>query len=59
MSNYFIDCCKDHAEGMKKRELSLENKITVLRAELDILTEERRNLECGIDNWIQESADDS
>lgn len=54
MSNYFIECCKDHLEGMKAREKSLERDAIIITAKLNILRLERENLEKGIINWIEE-----
>lgn len=57
MSAYFIECCKDHAESMKNREAALEKLVIKYTAKIEILQEERMDLEQGIKNWEEEEAD--
>ncbi len=52
---YVTDCMRDHVNGMKFREDELREEIRIKNAELKLLERERRNLELGIDNWIEES----
>ncbi len=52
---YVKDCMRDHVNGMKIREDELREEIRIKNAELKLLERERRNLELGIDNWIEES----
>jgi len=57
MSAYFIECCKEHAENMKKRESIIQNSLIALSIEHKTLKFERENLEAGIKNWIEEELD--
>lgn len=52
---YFEQHAHDHVEGMKNREARLEIRIGKMQAELELLSEERLNLECGIQNWLEEA----
>lgn len=54
---YIEQCVKDHIVGMKHREAAKELEIVKLNAELDTLKLERMDLEAGINNWIEEEAE--
>jgi len=56
MSAYFVECCKDHVDSMKSRELALEKTILKYTSQLEVLRDERSDLEHGIINWEEEEA---
>lgn len=53
--SYIEDCFKEHIERMKSRERVLELAIATKTVELTTLNEERKELEMGVNNWVEES----